>query len=402
MAASTKCPSCGQKVPIPASFDGGTVTCPHANCGQVFKVQTPAPKMAALAPTGLKPTAPRPAGARPELLDRLPTNFLVSPAMFAVGLAVSLVYGMVLFGIVSARRNRKEPDVSLASVDTVPASPPSTSPISLESTSPPTADLTKAAAKDSTSKSSVMVSGKEKTKPGEVPAKKIDIARIVPPLKKAEQPTPVPAEEPRADRWGSLVGSPGDTPFHPEGNALTIALPPKLHILSPDLKVKNSPKLLSSVSGDFLAQVRVLGRILPGTQPLPNLPFTFQGAGLLIWEDEDNYLRVERTSIYSAAGGKKHQVLVEYCREGKLTPSTFRDSRDTETMLRIERKGSEVRCSYSPDDGKTWLEVKRQSVVFPGNVQVGVSASNASTKPYSAQLEDFQLSGPGVKSAKAP
>ncbi len=393
MAVATKCPSCGRNVPLPKAFAGGSVSCPHADCSQVFQTQAAAPMMSKVAPTGLKPVTPHPVGARPDLLDRLPTNFLASPAMYAVGLAVALLYGMVLFGILSARKNQKEPEVSLAGVETTVA------PLAPVESPPPSPTAAKPTEKPVSAKPLARAENKNPSKNTDVSKSKSDTPPTTSVVKKVE-PNPKPqVEEPLVDQWGILSGPPGQTRFQVDGNELTIAIPAKLHILSPDLKSKNSPRLLTGVSGDFMAQVRVNGRILPGTQPLPNLPFTFQGAGLLIWQDENNYLRLERTASYSPAG-KQHQILVENCRDGRLLPSTFRDSREADTLLRLERKGSEARCSYSPDDGKTWLEVKRQNVTFPANVQVGISASNASAKPFSARLEAFQLSGPGVKAGK--
>ncbi len=341
--------------------------------------------MSAVAPTGRKPSAPRPKGSRPELLDRLPTSFFGSPAVYAIGLAVALLYGMVLFGVVSARRHRRETEASVASVE-LPAA-----------VAPVTPEPAATKAESESPKAEPPPSSKSNIKPSEETSRKTEVAvkKVAPPV---ATPAPDPVE-PQVDRWGELTGPPADTRFRTDGDGLTINIPNTLHILSPDLKTKNAPKLLTDVSGDFQAQVRVLGRILPGTDPLPTLPFTFQGAGLLIWENEDNYLRLERTASYSAEG-KKHQVFVEYCRDGRLAPLTVRDSREGETLLKFERKGSEVRCSYSPDNGKTWLEVKRQPVGFPAAVQVGVSASNASRKPFAARLEGFQLSGPGAKGGK--
>lgn len=180
-------------------------------------------------------------------------------------------------------------------------------------------------------------------------------------------------------------------------------MPGSLHVLSPELRNFQAPRLLTSVKGDFTALVSVTGKIMPGTDPLPSpigpgtLPFTFQGAGLLVWIDEGNYLRLERTSIYDSIEGKQHNlVLVEHCRDGKTTDSP-REARNADLTLKFERRGSEIRCSYNPD-GRNWLEVKRQNVAFPAEVKIGVSASNASPKPFSAHLEDFQIIG-GTPSA---
>lgn len=395
MAVATKCPSCGRKVPLPEAFAGGAVSCPHADCAQVFQAHAAASSMSKVAPTGLKPSASRPPGSRPDLFDQLPTNFLTSPAMYAVGLAVALLYGMVLFGILSARKNRKEPEVSLARVEAPVAPLPPVAP------EPANSNTKKPSGKMELTKSPEPTKTNDQSKKAVEPPNKTSAGGTTPVVKKVEPPPEAKVEEALVDRWGILSGPPGETRFRIDGEELTIAIPAKLHILSPELKSKNSPRLLTGATGDFQAQVRVNGRILPGTQPLPNLPFTFQGAGLLIWQDENNYLRLERTASYSP-DGKKHLILVENCRDGRLLPSTFRDSREADTLLRLERKGSEVRCSYSPDDGKTWLEVKRQNVTFPASVQVGVSASNASKKPFLARLEAFQLSGPGVKTGKVP
>ena len=315
--------------------------------------------------------------------------------MYAVGMAIALLYGMVLFGILSSRKNHKLQEVSVASVEATVAPLP---PITAEPANPATKQTTGNVV---STKSLVPIKTKESSKKADGPPNNTNVGETASLAKKGEAPPQVKVEAPSVDRWGILSGPPGETRFSVEGDELTIAIPAKLHILSPDLKSKNSPRLLTRVTGDFQARVRVNGRILPGTQPLPNLPFTFQGAGLLIWQDENNYLRLERTAIYSP-DGKKHQILVENCRDGRLLPSTFRDSREGDTLLKLERKGSEARCSYSPDDGKTWLEVKRQNVTFLPDVEVGVSASNASTKPFAARLEAFQLSGPGVKAAKVP
>jgi regulation of enolase protein 1 (concanavalin A-like superfamily) len=197
----------------------------------------------------------------------------------------------------------------------------------------------------------------------------------------------------------TVAGSFPDCRFQSDANWLVVQIPGSLHVLSPELGTLNAPRMLTPARGDFTAQVTVPGRILSGTEPLKGLPFTFQGAGLLVWQDQSNYLRLERTSFYDMIERKKiHRVLVESCREGK-TGNTFRDTREGDITLKVERKGSEVKCLYTPD-GRNWLEVKRQNVTFPADVQVGVSASNASPKPFKARFEDFALSGsspPGSK-----
>ena len=61
----------------------------------------------------------------------------------------------------------------------------------------------------------------------------------------------------------------------------------------------NAPMTLIEVEGDFAALVEVTGEMSAGTN-LPkdrqgnNIPFTFEGAGLLLYQDKDNFVRLER------------------------------------------------------------------------------------------------------------
>ena len=324
-------------------------------------------------------------------MNRLPTSFMIAPPMIAVGGVSVVLYGMVLFAVVSARRHAPAPPLMPErAVTYATITPPTTvHPASPQPANPaaPKLPIATAPLKPDASKPGP-------AKPASEPPNRV-IARATP------APTVAPKAavvEPRVESWGLLAVAnlPDDCQLKPEGPRLLISIPGSLHVLSPQLHKFNAPRLLSTIKGDFTALVAVTGGIMPGTDPLPladgqpPLPFTFQSAGLLAWVDEANYLRLERTSIYNTVEGKRyHHVLVENCRDGKLK-SEFRDARDAALTLRFERRGSEMRCSYNPD-GRNWLEVKRQNVGFPGELKVGVSASNLSTKPFSAHLEDFQI-----------
>src|SRR5262249_15078624 len=197
-------------------------------------------------------------------------------------------------------------------------------------------------------------------------------------------PPPEPPPPPRLETWVGLIGAPWDCQFLADGTGMTMTIPPTLHVLSPDLNLKNAPRLMAEVSGDFVAMVRVPGRILPGTKSVAKLPYTYQAAGLLLWQDENNYLRLEKASSFSE-GKLRSLVFLELCRENKVTSIFPREVREGELTLKFERRGSEIRCAYSPDRGRTWLELKRQNAPFPNTLAVGVSASNASPKPFSAR-----------------
>ncbi len=107
-----------------------------------------------------------------------------------------------------------------------------------------------------------------------------------------------------------------------------ITMPEKLFTLSPLLKRKgqplhNAPMSLTDVEGDFLISVQVTGNMNPGTVPAKDplgrtLPFTFQGAGLIVYQDKSNFFRLER-ACQSEGRVLVRELLVEVIRSGQVT-----------------------------------------------------------------------------------
>jgi regulation of enolase protein 1 (concanavalin A-like superfamily) len=196
-------------------------------------------------------------------------------------------------------------------------------------------------------------------------------------------------------------------------------------VINPALELWNAPRLLMNVNGDFVAEVGVSGRLLPGTEPLElppaylakrarnkpagkeaekkdqkaddkaekRLPNSFQAAGLLLWLDKFTFIQIGRAGIFDTFRKRRlHQIVCEFCDNGR--PEFERkDVREGDVILRLERRGEEIRCKYSRD-GRDWLEVKRANMPLPAAVQVGVWASNASTNPLRVRFENFSLNRP--------
>ena len=69
--------------------------------------------------------------------------------------------------------------------------------------------------------------------------------------------------------------------------------------LSPsDIRLQNSPRVLSRVGGDFIAEVKISGW-LPGRVPASTIPgrLPYHGAGLLLIKDQDNYISLHRGCV---------------------------------------------------------------------------------------------------------
>lgn len=203
-----------------------------------------------------------------------------------------------------------------------------------------------------------------------------------------------------------VLGDPDkDCKLSKDDNALKISIevPGKLHTLAPEIAAKNkqplhnAPMALADIEGDFLAVVEVTGEIRPGASPPKDprgrkLPFTVQSAGLLLYQDKDNFMRLERAAGVMSDLTAVHRLIIEVVRDGKQArrPIYLDVPESNATLFLIRRKGR-VRCLYSPDDGKTVYVFKELELDFPNKVKVGLTAANVSTKAFTATFQNFAL-----------
>ena len=126
-----------------------------------------------------------------------------------------------------------------------------------------------------------------------------------------------------------------------------------------DLFMSNlhAPRLLQEASGDFAVEVRMKA----SSDDLPSV------SGLLIWKDEDNYIRFERgmhleneISLSSRIQGKYGQF-----GRGRLPSDVLH--------LRLERKG-DVFSAYCSDDGEKWLTCGCMDFPAEDPIKVGIHA----------------------------
>jgi regulation of enolase protein 1 (concanavalin A-like superfamily) len=136
--------------------------------------------------------------------------------------------------------------------------------------------------------------------------------------------------------------------------------------------------------------------MIPGTSP-PRvrgkdiLPGTFQGAGLLLFLDSRNYIRVERS--VTADKGKpalKSQALIEILKGGRSIASFYPMITDGPLYVRIQRIQGAVTVLFGPD-GRRWISHQKLAIASPPKVKIGLIASNMSKVPLTAQFEEFVL-----------
>jgi hypothetical protein len=237
--------------------------------------------------------------------------------------------------------------------------------------------------------------------PGPDPYPKSD-PKTVPSSEPKVEPQPNPETDPKPDRrglaaWGQVVDPNGDCTITENDGKLTIKVPGTLHDLNPgetDPKKRNTaPRVLREVQGDFVLTVKVTADWKPGNKLPSATTQPYNGAGLLVWGSNLDFVRLERNVWVSPKGRFSYRTPI-YCVQGRPS-NQFRSGRDEffkgrSTWLKVERTGEKITTSIS-HDGKEWTETAVLTTKFPESVRVGVEAINSSDKEFVVEFEEFKI-----------
>ncbi len=146
------------------------------------------------------------------------------------------------------------------------------------------------------------------------------------------------ASPPLLKGWGQASDPDGDCRFQQKGGKLTITVPGTLHNLVADSGQVNAPTVLSPVKGEFIAMVKATGSVRPGPQPNVADGLPYNGTGLLLWVDRDNYFRLERAGLIRDDAFITY-VNFEHFKDGRRSFSEGQGLQDLPTHLRLERRG---------------------------------------------------------------
>jgi regulation of enolase protein 1 (concanavalin A-like superfamily) len=192
--------------------------------------------------------------------------------------------------------------------------------------------------------------------------------------------------------WKGTVDPDGDCQVEVDQreNKLRIIVPGKTHLLSAEVGRVNAPRVLRDIDGDFDVNVRVTGTNHPGGKATTTLYPPYHGAGILLWQDPENYVRLELAADLHHAKARPY-VNFEYRKDGALAFSRGMANDDGSSRLRLRRRGDEILASFS-SDGARWTSFAPVIVKLNDRLEVGVSAINSSTKSLTALIEGFEIS----------
>jgi regulation of enolase protein 1 (concanavalin A-like superfamily) len=200
------------------------------------------------------------------------------------------------------------------------------------------------------------------------------------------------AEEEKAQTikgWGSVVNPDGDCKVTRDKDKVTIAVPGTYHDLTftDDVQKQNAPRILGELKGDFTVQVKVRAFPLPQANTSSSGRVSFVSAGLLIWLDDKNFVRLDR----AAEGASPSPFIwVERFQDGKPATQKLHRADDKDTWLRIVAKDGTLTFAYS-EDGDNWTDVHTEEMKLPEKVKAGVLAINTTTKEFAPALEGFKV-----------
>lgn len=144
---------------------------------------------------------------------------------------------------------------------------------------------------------------------------------------------------------------------------------------------RTAPRLLKAIEGDFQIEVRV------AFDPKA----IYQGAGILVFHDDKNYLRLERG--FGGVGGGDNGIRLDARTAEDYTTLTTPAEIPTESKsvdLKIVRSEKLFLAFWRLDENSEWKEVGEFESNYPASIRVGIIGCNTAA-PISAEFSGIKL-----------
>jgi beta-xylosidase len=130
---------------------------------------------------------------------------------------------------------------------------------------------------------------------------------------------------------------------------------------------RTAPRYIKAIKGDFQIETRVK------FSPIAN----YQGAGLLIFKDDNNYLRFERAYGGVGGGGSGLRIDVRTGDEhmALATPNDIQTDLP-EVEMKLVRSGRTLIAYWREDENSEWREAGEYESDYPDTVFAGLIACN--------------------------
>jgi len=191
--------------------------------------------------------------------------------------------------------------------------------------------------------------------------------------------------------WGALVDPDGDCAAKVENGRLTFTIVGHHDINDDVQRIMNAPRVLQEIEGDFVALIKVGGEFKPaGPSTWGDGRPPYNGGGLLIWQDEKNYIRLERGAI-QLNGQIVDFLNLHQQKDGRVETNRFELRLKRErAQLRLERRNGRLYTSATYDH-QVWQGYPPLEAELPGKLEIGVAAVSTSAAPLTPEFSEFEL-----------
>ena len=169
---------------------------------------------------------------------------------------------------------------------------------------------------------------------------------------------------PKGWRWVDSDPLNGPVKYETAGGTLKFTVPSGKDMFGEN---RTAPHMTRPIEGDFQIETRV--RFDPKAD--------YQGAGLFIYRDGENYIRLERA--FGGTGGSGSGIRLDARTKDEYTPITTPDQAETTARsvdLKIIRVGQKFIGFWRLDENGEWKEVGEFDSDYPDTVEVGIIACN--------------------------
>jgi regulation of enolase protein 1 (concanavalin A-like superfamily) len=198
-----------------------------------------------------------------------------------------------------------------------------------------------------------------------------------------------------AEAWGQLkIEGYGDL-IDPDGDCRVLNVDEKIdltvpgyHDLDPVAKNTSGPRVVREVEGDFVLEDRIARIPRPAKDGAIKEKSLFWAAGLVVWQDEKNFVTLARASN----DRKEHMFLATSAfRDGeRIDGGIGRETTGPEVSLRLERRDGKL-AAFASDDGMEWTAVKLSMPELGKKLKVGVTMINRTNKDFTAHFDEFAV-----------
>jgi regulation of enolase protein 1 (concanavalin A-like superfamily) len=124
----------------------------------------------------------------------------------------------------------------------------------------------------------------------------------------------------------------------------------------------NAPRLTTSTSGDFVAETKITA----------TTDQEWESAGILVWKDSTNFLRLDR----ACGASNSQRIVFIMCKAGGWDPvDVVLPSNINPTFLKLGRSGN-VFTGYYSTDGSQWTLVGEKTLPSSDPINVGIDVVN--------------------------